>query len=73
MQHLLTPHSRKIEPFAWWEGAFTNKQLDWLQKKAKEATQEAQIGGGSGGEVNDKVRRSELKLVRQRPRMCMGF
>jgi len=63
MQHLLTPYSRKIEPFAWWEGAFTGQQLDWLQQKAKEATQEAQVGGSNGGEVNDGVRRSELNWL----------
>ena len=63
MQHLLTPHTRKIEPFAWWEGAFTNQQLDWLQNKAKEAVEQAQIGGGGGGEVNDRVRRSELNWL----------
>lgn len=63
MQHLLTPHSRKIEPFAWWEGAFTNEQLDWLQSKAKEATQKAQVGGANGGEVKDTIRRSELSWL----------
>ena len=63
MQHLLTPYSKKIEPFAWWEGAFTNEQLDWLQNKAKEATEKAQIGGGNGAEVNDNIRRSELNWL----------
>ena len=61
MQHLLTPYSRKREPFAWWDGAFTEEQLDWLQQKAKEATQEAQIKNKS--EVNDSVRRSELNWL----------
>jgi PKHD-type hydroxylase len=63
MQHLLTPYSRKIEPFAWWEGAFTDQELDWLQQKAKEATQEAQVGGKNGGEVNEQIRRSELNWL----------
>ena len=63
MQHLLTPHSRKIEPFAWWEGAFTKEQLDWLQQKAREATQEAQVGGGNNGEINDSIRRSEVNWL----------
>lgn len=63
MQHLLTPYSKGIEPFAWWEDAFTSEQLDWLQKKAREATQEAQVGGGNGGEVNENVRRSELNWI----------
>jgi PKHD-type hydroxylase len=63
MQHLLTPYSRKIEPFAWWQDAFTEQELDWLQQKAKEATQEAQVGSGNGGVVNQNIRRSELNWL----------
>lgn len=63
MQHLLTPYSRKIEPFAWWEGAFTEQELDWLQQKAREATQDGQIGSSIGGVVNQDVRRSELNWL----------
>lgn len=61
MQHLLTPYSKKIEPFAWWDGAFTEEQLDWLQQTAKKASQESEIGGvDRAGEVNESVRRSRL-------------
>jgi len=67
MQHLLTPYSRKIEPFAWWEGAFTDQELDWLQQKAKSATQDAQVGGGRGGENNPNIRRSELNWLHNDP------
>jgi hypothetical protein len=35
MQHLLTPHALKIEPWVWWEGAFTEQELDRLQTEAK--------------------------------------
>jgi PKHD-type hydroxylase len=63
MQHLLTPYSKKIEPFAWWEGAFTDDQLNWLQQQAKEATQEAQVGGGKNGKVDNNVRRSEINWL----------
>lgn len=70
MQHLLTPYSRKIEPFAWWEDAFTEEQLDWLQKKAREATDSAQI---ASGEVNDKVRRSELNWLNKDPECAWVF
>ena len=73
MQHLLTPHSKKIEPFAWWEDAFTKEQLDWLQQKAKEATQEAQVGGVYGGEVNDSIRRSELNWLHKDPESAWVF
>ena len=73
MQHLLTPYSRKIEPFAWWENAFTEEQLNWLQQKAKEATQEAQVGGGNGGEVNTQIRRSELNWLKKDPECAWVF
>lgn len=63
MQHVLTPHTKKVEPFAWWEDAFTSEELDWLQKKAKEATQEAQIGGENAGKVDSNIRRSELNWL----------
>ena len=59
MQHLLTPYSRKIEPFAWWEDAFTEQELDWLQQKAKEANE----AGRAGDTVNDSVRRSEINWL----------
>jgi len=63
MQHLLTPYSRKIEPFAWWEGAFTDQELDWLQQKAKEATQDGEVGTADSGAVNQEVRRSEVNWL----------
>jgi PKHD-type hydroxylase len=63
MQHVLTPYSRKIEPFAWWEGAFTEEQLNWLQQKAKEATTPAQVGGGGHGAIAEGIRRSELNWM----------
>jgi len=63
MQHLLTPYSRKIEPFAWWEDAFTAQELNWLQQKARESTQEAQIGFGGSGAVDQNIRRSKLNWL----------
>lgn len=61
MEHLLTPHSKGIEPFAWWENAFTEEQLNWLQQKAKEA---AEVGE-TGGDVDqlEQTRRSEVNWL----------
>ena len=73
MQHLLTPYSKGIAPFAWWEDAFTEEQLDWLQNKAKEATQEAQVGGGGKGAVKNDVRRSELNWLSKDPECAWVF
>ena len=73
MQHVMTPHSKKIEHFAWWVDAFTSEQLDWLQQKTKEATQEAQVGGAHGGEVNAHIRRSELNWLHKDPECAWVF
>lgn len=63
MHHILTPYAEKIEPFAWWENAFNNQELDWLQKKAKEANVKAQVGGGGNGVTDPNIRRSYLNWL----------
>jgi PKHD-type hydroxylase len=68
MQYLLTPYTKAVEPWAWWEGVFTEQELDWLQQKAKSAEQNARIGGGSGvGDVNAQVRRSQVDWLSNTP------
>jgi len=63
MQYLLTPHALPVEPWVWWEGAFTEQELNWLQDKAKHAEQNAQVGGGSNGVVNQVIRRSQVSWL----------
>lgn len=68
MQHVLTPYAAPIEPFAWWEGAFTEEQLNWLQAQARQANQPAKVGGSSsGGEENKDIRRSSLAWLYKSP------
>ena len=67
MQHLLTPYSRRPEPFLWWEGAFNEQELDWLQQKAKSAGQDAQVGGSNGGVVNPSMRRCQIEWLSNTP------
>ena len=67
MQHLLTPHALPIEPWAWWEGAFSEQELNWLQDKAKHADQNAQVGGGGDGAVNTEIRRSQISWLNNNP------
>jgi PKHD-type hydroxylase len=67
MQYVITPHAPRIEPFVWWEGAFTEQELDWLQAKAKSAEQTAQVGGGDGGVVNSNLRRSQVSWLTNTP------
>jgi PKHD-type hydroxylase len=58
MEYMLTPYSTKLETHAWWEGAFTEQELNILQEMAKASTTAGQIGGI--GEVNNNLRRSEV-------------
>ena len=63
MQHVLTPASRNIVPYATWGGGFSGEELNFLQNLAQNATQSAQVGNGAAGEVNQNIRRSDVNWV----------
>lgn len=63
MQYMLTPYSEATEPFAWWENAFTNDEINWLQQKAREAKEKAGVGGGGVGAVDPNIRRAGLNWM----------
>lgn len=63
MQYVLTPYSEGVGPFVWWEGAFNDKELDWLQERAIKADQRAQVGGGQDPEVLNRIRRSQVSWM----------
>jgi PKHD-type hydroxylase len=67
MQHLLTPYAKAIEPFVWWDGAFTEPELNWLQQKAKSAEQNALVGTETEGAVNPNIRRSQVSWLENNP------
>ena len=67
MEYVITPASRGIEPYAWWDGAFTEEQLNHLQNEAKKSGQEARVGIGGEGSINESVRRSELNWIANSP------
>jgi len=58
---MLTPYAEAREPFAWWEGAFNEQQLNWLQQQARSAQEKAAVGGV--GTVNTNLRRSDLNWM----------
>lgn len=60
---MLTPYATQTEPFAWWEGAFTDQELDWLQQHAINANNRAQVGGANSGEALAKIRRSKVSWI----------
>ncbi len=63
MQHVLTPYALPIEPFAWWEGAFSEQELNWLQEQARNADQQAQAGGMKDEEQLKQKRRSKVSWL----------
>jgi PKHD-type hydroxylase len=67
MQYLLTPYNQAQELFAWWEGAFNDQQLNWLQQQARNVQQKAAVGGGGVGAVDSSIRRSGLHWLPNTP------
>lgn len=67
MQYLLTPYSEPIEPWVWWEGAFTDQELDWLQQQAVNANNRAQVGGNPQNDELSKIRRSKVSWLENNP------
>lgn len=63
MQHILTPYAMPMEPFAWWDDAFTTQELDALQNMALQADDQAQVGGNPQGEDLAKIRRSKVSWL----------
>ena len=61
--YMLTPYSTPIEDFAWWEGAFTNEELDALQNRAKSSGIAGQVASNDVEVVDDNVRRSEISWL----------
>lgn len=60
MQYVITPDANNTQPIAWWEGAFNEQELDWLQQKAKAATKSAEVGTDTDSTVDSGYRRSSV-------------
>lgn len=67
MQYVMTPYATPIEPLAWWDGAFTDAELDWLQNYAKNADTTAFVGGREVNGVNKDIRRSQVSWLQNTP------
>lgn len=67
MQYLLTPYSVGVESWAWWEKGFSEDELNWLQEKAAEAKNRAQVGGDPQDEELAKIRRSNVSWISNTP------
>jgi PKHD-type hydroxylase len=73
VQHVLTPYSMPIEPFVWWEGGFTEQELNWLQEQARNADQRAQAGDIKTEEELKQVRRSQVSWLQKTPDTAWVF
>lgn len=73
MQHLLTPFAKQIPPFAWWDGAFTEQELDWLQEKAKVSDKDANVGTDKGPAIIPEIRRSQISWLENNPNTKFVF
>jgi PKHD-type hydroxylase len=60
MEYHLTPYSEVRHPFAYWDNAFNDRELDWLQSRASESTFKAKLGGNVS---NDSLRRSKVNWL----------
>ena len=67
MQYVLTPYSQITEPFVWWEGGFSENELDWLQEQAIKADTQAQVGGSIDASELAKIRRSKVSWMHNTP------
>lgn len=66
MQYLITPRANvaRFEPFVWWEGAFHEDELNWLQAKAAAAEDSAKVSDNK--EVYN-IRRSKVSWLDNTP------
>jgi len=60
MQYILTPNNSGQEHIAWWDGAFNDEQLNWLQHYARNSKVRGSIGGAPEGREISDVRRSNV-------------
>jgi len=67
MQYTLTPYCDLVEPFVWWDNAFNNDELLFLQNKAKESSIRANVGGGLDAQNLQNIRRSHISWLKNTP------
>lgn len=60
MQYLITPYSKSVEPFVWWDNAFSEQELNWLQEQAINSNNQAQVG-----DVDINLQKESLHKIRR--------
>lgn len=57
---MLTPYCHQELSFTWWDNAFTEQELSYLQSLARTQNQQATVGGRPDEETLKKIRRSKV-------------
>ncbi len=57
----IVPFSENVEPYAWWDDAFTNEEINYLQSIAKNNVEPALVGNS---ENNNNIRVSEVSWLK---------
>jgi len=70
MKHLITPHARQLGPYYWWEGAFSEEELNSLQDYAQNAKSRGLVGGGK---EDANIRKSNLYWMDKTPDTSFAF
>lgn len=60
MHYILKPYSKVFEPYCWWENAFSEQELNWIQKQAINSQEAALVGAG---EEIKNIRRSKVSWI----------
>lgn len=63
MEFVVTPYTRGNTGFGFWENAFNAEELNYLQITAKNAEEDARVGGHDGPDLNTGIRRTKLKWL----------
>lgn len=63
MQYLLNPYTDNLPNYSYWENAFDNNELDFLQQQAKNSTQPGLVGGINDPNEIINMRRSTVNWI----------
>ena len=70
MQHLITPYAKELDPYYWWEGAFSEQELNFLQSLAKNASKQAVVGANR---LDPNIRRSNVHWADKKEDTAFAF
>lgn len=64
MRYKLTPYTHNIPDFVWWENAFNENELNFLQNLAKKSSDDGLVGNNNN---NINLRRSKVNWLENTP------